>query len=143
MPFHATLLNVLLILSEAAREREKAQKAKNKKLEGMKSGANSVATSRSSSPTSPSFKVLPSPSRGKSSTPTSPTPKSLGRGNRVDHILDVSGMSLEDELDDLDSSEPPPKISLAREKVLEEARQSLQNSVKAVSLVVIGEYDLD
>ena len=37
--------------------------------------------------------------------------------------------------------EPPPKMSLAREKVLEEARKELDASAKkAVNLVVIGEY---
>ena len=57
-------------------------------------------------------------------------------------ILDVSGLNLEEEIfADMDSSEPPPKISIAREKVMEEAREALEHSVKALSLVVIGEIN--
>ncbi|EJD01254.1 uncharacterized protein FOMMEDRAFT_89743, partial [Fomitiporia mediterranea MF3/22] len=55
--------------------------------------------------------------------------------------LDISSLNLDSGDVDEQVSEPPPKISLAREKVLEEARKALDASPKkAVSLVVIGKY---
>lgn len=53
--------------------------------------------------------------------------------------LDLAGLNLGDEEVPTPIDEPPPKMSLAREKVLEEARISLATEgKKGVSLVVIG-----
>lgn len=51
----------------------------------------------------------------------------------------MAALNLEDEYQP-PVDEPPPKISVAREKVLEEARKQLEGTgdKKSVSLVVIG-----
>ncbi|CAL1701559.1 unnamed protein product [Somion occarium] len=56
--------------------------------------------------------------------------------------LDLAGLNLDDETV-LPIDEPPPKITVAREKVLEEARKQLEGNAdkKTVSLVVIGHVD--
>ena len=53
--------------------------------------------------------------------------------------LDLAGLNLDTPEPPID--EPPPKITVSREKVLEEARKALQgkDDRKGVSLVVIGE----
>lgn len=57
--------------------------------------------------------------------------------------LDLAGLNLDDETV-LPIDEPPPKITVAREKVLEEARKQLEGNAdkKTVSLVVIGKAPL-
>lgn len=76
----------------------------------------------------------------KSGTST-PTP---ARGGGADiRQLDLSALNLtSNEAAPMD--EPPPKITIAREKVLEEAKKMLEgkNEKKGVSLVVIGESSL-
>lgn len=127
------------VFSEA-KEKEKTQKAMNKQLQGVKSGVSSTATSRAGSrATSP----IPSP--------TSPNHASTSnRGKKVGAPLhrtvvdqqsfDVSALNLEDREDPV-VDEPPPKVSLAHEKVIEEARKAIQESTKkAVSLVVVGKF---
>lgn len=55
--------------------------------------------------------------------------------------LDMSGLNLKDEDEGPVVDEEPPKITIAREKLLEEARKALEaseNGKRAVSLVVIG-----
>lgn len=54
--------------------------------------------------------------------------------------LDISSLNLDAGEAQETVDEPPPKMSLAREKVLEEARKALEDTTKkkAVSLVVIG-----
>ena len=53
--------------------------------------------------------------------------------------LDIAALNLEDEYKP-PVDEPPPKISVAREKALEEAKKQLEGTgdKKSVSLVVIG-----
>ncbi|KLO07491.1 hypothetical protein SCHPADRAFT_795262, partial [Schizopora paradoxa] len=54
--------------------------------------------------------------------------------------FDVSALNLEDREDPV-IYEPPPKVSLAHEKVIEEARKAIQeNTKKSVSLVVVGKF---
>ncbi|GJE84935.1 EF Tu GTP binding domain-containing protein [Phanerochaete sordida] len=57
--------------------------------------------------------------------------------------LDLSGLNLMQDDDAVQADEPPPKITIAREKVLEEAKQALQgdSDKRAVNLVVIGHVD--
>ena len=53
----------------------------------------------------------------------------------------MASLGLDSEEKEEPTYEPPPKISLAREKVLEEARKSLDASKKKdVSLVIIGKH---
>lgn len=67
------------------------------------------------------------------------------RGSSIDQRqLDLSGLNLtrDDSADNVD--EPPPKITFAREKLLEEAKRVIdadgENQKKAVSLIVIGKH---
>ena len=58
--------------------------------------------------------------------------------------LDLAGLNLrpEDGLSTPTADEPPPKIAMAREKLIEEAKKMLENKdeKKGVSLVVIGRF---
>jgi hypothetical protein len=57
--------------------------------------------------------------------------------------MDLSGLNLDDEEPQAVLDEPPPKVSIAREKVLEEARKVLESEgKKGVSLVVIGKMSI-
>lgn len=69
------------------------------------------------------------------STPGTSTPT---RGGTDIRQLDLSALNLTTEAPVME--EPPPKITIAREKVLEEARKMLEgkDEKKGVSLVVIG-----
>ncbi|KAF8592451.1 hypothetical protein K439DRAFT_1610256 [Ramaria rubella] len=58
--------------------------------------------------------------------------------------FDVASLNLKDEPDELVEEEPPPKTTMARERVLEEARAVLEGGregKKSVNLVVIGHVD--
>jgi len=83
----------------------------------------------------------PGPRAGSSTNP--PTAKSTPSTSSVPRTnleMDMDGMGLEDENDTEDL--PPPKITLAREKILEEARLELDkggaDGKRALSLVVVG-----
>ena len=59
--------------------------------------------------------------------------------------LDISGLNLNEKNSDAtECVQEPPKISLAREKLLEEAKRVLgvegENGKKGVSIVVIGTH---
>lgn len=60
--------------------------------------------------------------------------------------MDILGLNLNDKTPDVGVLEEPPKITIAREKVIEEARRVLdaesQNHKKGVSIVVIGKWNL-
>lgn len=60
--------------------------------------------------------------------------------------LDMQGLNLGEKDEEGVVDEPPPKMSIAREKVIEEAKKALeeeeQSGKKGVSLVVIGEFIL-
>lgn len=70
------------------------------------------------------------------STPGASTP----RGGTDIRQLDLSALNLTTQ-ESVPAEEPPPKITIAREKVLEEAKKMLEgkDEKKGVSLVVIGE----
>jgi len=103
--------------------------AANKQVQGLKSGANSTANSRAASPTP--AKVA-TPKKTGSATPI--------RAAVNPAALDISALNLgpSEPVDVIE--EPPPKMALAKEKVLEEARKALKgkDGKKGVSLVVIG-----
>ena len=72
------------------------------------------------------------------STPGTSTPL---RGGTADiRQLDLSALNLTPTQESVPVEEPPPKITIAREKVLEEAKQMLEGKgeKKGLSLVVIG-----
>jgi elongation factor 1 alpha-like protein len=87
----------------------------------------SVGTSRAASP-------MPLQAKHKA-------PKGHSTDNGIDQQrFDMASLNLQDDAHDLEYGEPP-KISLAREKVLEQARAALvgdNQGRKGLSLVVIG-----
>ncbi|KAJ3484999.1 hypothetical protein NLI96_g5250 [Meripilus lineatus] len=109
--------------ASAAKEREKAQR-----LAQQKKAAEANARLPSAPPT-------PKKSAKKSGTST----PVRGADPRM---LDLAALNLTAK-EEVVVEEPPPKITIAREKVLEEARKALENKddKKAVSLVVIGHVD--
>ncbi|PSR73485.1 hypothetical protein PHLCEN_2v10777 [Hermanssonia centrifuga] len=113
----------------AAREREKAQKL------AMQKKAAEVNARLSSGPTR---KKGAGSSDKAAGTPISkPAPDTQQQ-------LDISALNLDTpEGTETPPDEPPPKITIAREKVLEEARKALEGTgdKKGVSLVVIGHVD--
>ena len=61
----------------------------------------------------------------------------------MQQAVDISSLNLDTEDVAEVVSETPPKLSLARERVIEEARKALEEQGKnAVSLVVIGKFPL-
>ena len=134
------LLNVIyssLYIFIAAKEREKAEK----RAKQFASAPSSAATSRATSP----IPGLSSP--GKSRRGAKGTPKGSGVntpirfGGGIDQRqLDMSGLNISPV--DEKVFEELPKMTIAREKVIEEAKKKQDNARKArkrgVSLVVIG-----
>ena len=114
----------LIQLFKAAQQREKAEKAKNKHLEALKSGPSSPAKSNS---------------KGKKQVNVAQPPKPVQKRTQVDQqALDISSLNLGPKEEEV-IYEEPPKIALTREKVIEEAQKAIESSArKAVSLVVIG-----
>lgn len=124
-------VDCIILLFTAAKEREKAQK----RAIGLASASSSRPPSVMNTPTKK--KSGPASKKSGSSTPI--------RGLSIDQRqLDLSGLNLtrDDSADNVD--EPPPKITFAREKLLEEAKRAIsaegENQKKAVSLVVIGKH---
>lgn len=110
---------------KAAKERDKALKLAQQKK---------VAESSSRLSTAPSTPKKASKSlKSGTSTPVRADPRQL----------DISALNLTSKEDEVPMDEPPPKITIAREKVLEEAQKAIDGdgSKKGVSLVVIGHVD--
>ncbi|OCB90856.1 hypothetical protein A7U60_g1880 [Sanghuangporus baumii] len=129
-----------VVLNSPARERDKAEKAKNKQIQSLKSGASSASTSRTASPVPSSTKASTKQTGGKKTVP--PSKPTQHKSPLDQQAMDISSLHLDSDDVEEPVNEPPPKISIAREKVLEEARKSLNaNTKKAVSLVVIGHVD--
>jgi len=125
----------------AAKEKEKAQKAMNKQLQGVKSGAPSTTTSRTASRAASPIPSPTSPSQSSASNRGKKVGAPLQRAVGDQHAFDISALNLDDREDPV-VDEPPPKISLAHEKVVEEARKAIQENAKqTVSLVVVGHVD--
>ncbi|KAG1842211.1 P-loop containing nucleoside triphosphate hydrolase protein [Suillus subluteus] len=131
----------LLIVTSAAKEREKAEKAAQKKV------AKTPSTSGYTTPVSQAMSPVNTPSRA---------PKKAGMGAKKSgattprdtggldaRLFDMAALNLlpkkEEPID-----ESPPKIALERGKLLQEVRKVLEGKggdKKAVSLVVIGHVD--
>lgn len=114
-----------------AKEREKALK-----LSQLKAAASSFANLGTpvSSPAKGQKKVAPVASPSK-------------KHNVDQQQLDISGLNLNEQNTDVtECVEEPPKMSMAREKLLEEAKRALsvegENGKKGVSMVVIGTHPL-
>jgi len=60
--------------------------------------------------------------------------------------MDISGLNLTDNAPEVEIIDEPPKITVSREKILEEAKRvpdaENQNGKKAISIVVIGKSGL-
>ena len=120
-----------------AKQKEKQNKETknltNKQIKGVKSAASSVVTSRASSPVG-----------GPTKAPTSankPGPSLTSRNQGVDQFtMDVLSLNLNSKEADV-PDEPPPKMTISREKILEEARRMVESKdgKQNVSLVVIGD----
>ena len=130
----------MTIIILAAKEREKAQKLATQKRIAE---ASSTATSRTASPTGTPLK---GPKGLKKSKPGTSTPLRVPTRSVDQGQFDISALNL-GEKDEDSVFEEPPKTSIAKEKVLEEAKKSLDAEVKGgrkgVSLVVIGVYTVN
>lgn len=134
-------------LTSAAKERDKAQKAA-----AQKKASQTPSTSGYSTPTSRAMSPIGTPAKsskkgGTSSQPSrrsgATTPARTNSGGLDQMLLDLSAANLqprEDESPRVD--EPPPRVAIEKEKLLEEARRELQapgqGAKKGVSLIVIG-----
>lgn len=110
-----------------AKEREKALK-----LSQLKAAASSLADSGT-----------PVGSRDKGQKKVSSVVSPSKKHNVDQQQLDISGLNLNGQNSDVtECIEEPPKISMARENLLEEAKRALsvegENGKKGVSMVVIG-----
>lgn len=115
-----------------AKEREKALK-----LSQLKGAASSLANSRAGIPAGSPVKR-----QKKVASVASPSKKY----NVDQQQLDISGLNLKGQNSDAtECVEEPPKMTMAREILLEEAKQALnvegENGKKGVSMVVIGHVD--
>jgi len=131
------------IIFSAAKEREKAQKlAAQKKVAEAQAAASKAAANRAISPTPKSPKATKSTKKGgTASGSATPTRKGSGSAALEQRNIDVSALGLGVEEKSLVQDEPP-RMALAREKILEEAAKALEAESKGqagVSLVVIGE----
>ncbi|VDC01160.1 unnamed protein product [Peniophora sp. CBMAI 1063] len=120
-------LRYFFSMAPAIKEREKKEKAE--KLAAQKRAAEAA-----SSTSTPKRRVGKLPASG-AATPVRRMGASIDQG-----ALDMAGLNLQ-ETDEPVKDEPPPKMTLAKEKVLEEARQALNGERAALSLVVIGHVD--
>lgn len=128
--FDHVLTSYVVTIYLAAKEREKAEKAE--KLAQQKKAAEASARL----PGTPSSAKKGGQKRSGTSTPVRPT--DAGQ-------LDLAGLNLNSpEPRSPIVDEPPPKITVSREKVLEEARSALEgkDEKKGVSLVVVGKISL-
>ncbi|KAJ8522995.1 hypothetical protein ONZ45_g508 [Pleurotus djamor] len=127
--------DIVLKARKAAREREKAAKL------ASKTATSSAQTSRAVTPINSPMK---GPRKGVH-TPAKVSGASTPiRGSSEPRLLDLSALNLGPNDDTPTIVEEPPKISFAREKLLEEAKRALETQnqdKKGVSLVVIGHVD--
>jgi len=139
MGFNGTFL---LIVTSAAKEREKAEKAAQKKA-GQTSSTSGYTTpvSQAMSPVNtPSSKTSKKTESGRKKSGAT-TPR--GTGGLDARMLDMAALNLLSK-EESPADEPPPKIALERGKLLQEVRKVLEaqgiGDKKAVSLVVIGAW---
>jgi hypothetical protein len=116
----------------AAREKEKAEKAA-----AAAAKSRSVPGSTAATPaTTPKKKKGAFPAASVAATPVRKATTDQG-------ALDMSGLNLDSGNGDAGATdEPPPKVSYAKEKLLEEARKAMEQAnelgKKAVSIIVVG-----
>ncbi|KAH9482958.1 HBS1-like protein [Psilocybe cubensis] len=99
----------------------------------------SATSSRASTP-------VGSPAKGPKKAPSVGTSTPLRKASNDQQNLDMAGLNLNENVDVSSTiAEEPPKMILARDKVLEEAKRLLDaesaNGKKGISLVVIGHVD--
>lgn len=131
----------LLIVTSAAKEREKAEKAAQKKAVKTPSSSGyttpvSQAMSPVNTPSRASKKVGMGAKKSGAMTPR-------GTGGLDARLLDMAALNLLPKEEE-PVNEPPPKMALERGKLLQEVRKALEGQggdKKAVSLVVIGHVD--
>lgn len=127
----------LLIVTSAAKEREKAEKAAQKKVAKTPSSGYTTPVSQAVSPVNTPSKASKKAGIGAKKSGAM-TPR--GTGGLDARLLDMAALNLlpkEEELVD----EPAPKIALERGKLLQEVREVLERQggdKKTISLVVIG-----
>lgn len=130
----------LLIVTSAAKEREKAEKAAQKKVAKTPSSGYTTPVSQAVSPVNTPSKASKKAGIGAKKSGAM-TPR--GSGGLDARLLDMAALNLlpkEEEPVD----EPAPKIALERGKLLQEVREVLEGQggdKKAISLVVIGHVD--
>lgn len=141
------LLNgILMLISKlaiaAVKEREKAQKAAQQK-KGTSSSGYTTPASRAMSPIMSPVKS-PRKAGGVTNSLKKQGDGTLSRrssGGFDQRLLDIAALNLAPKEEPVRIDEPPPKMALEREKLLEEARKLIESSgkdKKSVSLVVIG-----
>ena len=117
----------------AAKEREKAQKLAQKTA----SQASTPVISRATSPVNTPAKKKLGKTTQKGSGASTPIRFGGGMDQRQ---LDMSALNISSIGDEEKAFEEPPKMALAREKVIEEAKKLLdmRDGKKGISLVVVG-----
>lgn len=129
----------------AVKEREKAQKATQQK-KGTSSSGYTTPASRAMSPIMSPVKS-PRKAGGVTNSLKKQGDGTLSRrssGGFDQRLLDIAALNLAPKEEPVRIDEPPPKMALEREKLLEEARKLIESSgkdKKSVSLVVIGHVD--
>jgi len=134
--FPGLLISIHIFL--AAKEREKAQR-----LAAQRATASSLPSTRAPTPVqSPSKggkKAAVTSSAGRVSGASTPVKKPSGDQQN----LDMAGLNLGGKLSDVQEVEEPPKMALAKEKVLEEARKAIEQGdggKKGLNIVVVGAF---
>ncbi|OJA15632.1 hypothetical protein AZE42_04847 [Rhizopogon vesiculosus] len=135
-----------IVFNAPAKEREKAEKAAQKKA------AQTPSSSGYTTPISQAMSAVNTPSSKTSKKTGSGAKKSgtmtpRGTGGLDARLLDMAALNLLSKEDESPrpADEPPPKVALERGKLLQEVRKVLEaqraGDKKAVSLVVIGHVD--
>lgn len=117
----------------AAKEREKAMKATNKQVQGVSNATASGVQSRAAPPIGTAKKAAVSDKKLGGST--------LSKKMAIDQqTLDMFSLNIVDPEREELNDETLPKMSLARDKIIEDARLQVEGKdvKKGVSLVVIG-----
>lgn len=130
----------MLIVTSAAKEREKAEKAMQKKVAKTPSSGYTTPVSQATSPVNTPSRASKKAGMGAKKSRTM-TPRDTGGLDA--RLLDMAALNLLPKKEEL-IDEPPPKIVLERGKLLQEVRKVLEGQrgdKKAVSLVVIGHVD--
>ncbi|KAF8528930.1 P-loop containing nucleoside triphosphate hydrolase protein [Hysterangium stoloniferum] len=124
----------------AAKKEEKASRTSSKTKKPSSSQFTSAATSRAAPAAATSRTASPAPAKPNTSKITGLSPAAAPPDQRQ---FDIAALNLDDDTESM-VEHPIPKVTLAREKVLADARLALEGDNqgrKSVSLVVIGHVD--